>query len=230
MAPGRAREEVARSEAVADRPGADAHRIGRHLQEGVERDDLVHLAASDVHVVGESVRELHRDRADLAAHAAEVVEEARPLARELRKERREAQHVHAPSLFRARWPPECLRPRAPALVLEPTLAGCRPGVSSPRAAAERPVPRAASPRGARRPARGSAPGFARPGRRREARCPPGPRRAASASRSERRRPRRGTTPRPASTTSVRVARPARSSAKRASRSRKRGGGRSVSPE
>jgi hypothetical protein len=37
-------------------------------------------------VVGERVRELRRDRADLAPKAAEVVEEPRPLRRELRED------------------------------------------------------------------------------------------------------------------------------------------------
>ena len=87
-------EQLARAEAVAHRPGADANRVGRYLQEGVERDDLVHLAAADVHVVGDGVRELHRDRPDLAAHAAEVVEEACPLAWKLGEQRCEPQDVH----------------------------------------------------------------------------------------------------------------------------------------
>ena len=54
----------------------------------------MHLAAPDVHVVGERVGQLHRDRPDLAPDAAEVVEEARPLARELGEERCEPEHVH----------------------------------------------------------------------------------------------------------------------------------------
>ena len=56
------REQLARAEAVADRAGADADGVDRHLEERVERDDLVHLAAADVHVVGERVGELRRDR------------------------------------------------------------------------------------------------------------------------------------------------------------------------
>jgi hypothetical protein len=46
----------------------------------------VHLAAANVHPVGDRIRELGRDRADLAADAAEVVEEARSLRRQLREE------------------------------------------------------------------------------------------------------------------------------------------------
>jgi hypothetical protein len=77
------REEISRAEAVANRADADAHGVDGHLEERVEGDDLVHLAAAHVHVVGERVRELGRDRADLAADAAEVVEQARPLLRQL---------------------------------------------------------------------------------------------------------------------------------------------------
>ena len=77
------REERARAGAVADRSRADADGVGRDLQEGVERDDLVHLAPSDRHVIGERVRELRPDRPDLAAQPAEVVEQARPLRRQL---------------------------------------------------------------------------------------------------------------------------------------------------
>ena len=54
----------------------------------------MHLAAADVHVVGERVGQLHRDRSDLAADASEVVEQARPLARKLGKQRCEPEHVH----------------------------------------------------------------------------------------------------------------------------------------
>jgi hypothetical protein len=60
--------------AVADRPGADADDVDGLLQERVERDDLVHLAAADVHVVGQRVRELGGERADVAADPPEVVE------------------------------------------------------------------------------------------------------------------------------------------------------------
>ncbi len=89
-----AREKRSRAGAVADRPGAHPHRVDRHLQEGVERDDLVHLAAPDVHVVGERVRELGPDRADLAAEPAEVVEQASSLRRELAEHARQPKHVH----------------------------------------------------------------------------------------------------------------------------------------
>jgi hypothetical protein len=44
-------------------------------------------------VVGERVRELRSERPDLAANAAEVVEQPRALARQLRKELGEAQDV-----------------------------------------------------------------------------------------------------------------------------------------
>ena len=71
------------AEAVADGADADAHRVRRHGQEGVEGHDLVHLATADVHVVGDGVGELGRDRPDLAANAAEVVEEPRALGRQL---------------------------------------------------------------------------------------------------------------------------------------------------
>ena len=82
-----------RAHAVADRPGADAHDVHRLAQERVERDDLVHLAAADVHVVGDRVRELGGDRPDLAAHAAEVVEQPRPLDGQLGEERGQGEDV-----------------------------------------------------------------------------------------------------------------------------------------
>jgi hypothetical protein len=69
------------TEAIADRPRADAHDVGGEAQVRVERDDLGDLAASDVHVVGERVGELRRHRADVAADPAEVVEQARPFER-----------------------------------------------------------------------------------------------------------------------------------------------------
>jgi hypothetical protein len=84
------------SQTVADRPGADPDDSDRVLQERVERDDLVHLAAADVHVVGERVGELGSDRADLAAHAPEVVEQPRAGGRELREERGQGEDVRAP--------------------------------------------------------------------------------------------------------------------------------------
>ena len=80
--------------AVADGAGAGARDAGRHLQEGVERYDLVHLAPADVHVVGERVRELRRDRADFSPDPAEVVEQPRPVDRQLGKDRCEGERVH----------------------------------------------------------------------------------------------------------------------------------------
>jgi acetylornithine deacetylase len=53
----------------------------------------VHLAAAQVHAVGDRVGELGRERTDLATDAAEVVEEARPLGRQLLEERRELEDV-----------------------------------------------------------------------------------------------------------------------------------------
>jgi hypothetical protein len=55
----------------------------------------VHLAASDVHVVGEGVRELGRDRPDLAANPPEVVEQARAFGRKLGQERGQGEDVRA---------------------------------------------------------------------------------------------------------------------------------------
>ena len=69
------------AEAVADRPGADADDVDRQAQVRVEGDDLRHLAAADVHVVGERVRQVGRHRPDVAANPAEVVEQARAFAR-----------------------------------------------------------------------------------------------------------------------------------------------------
>ena len=54
----------------------------------------MHLAAADVHVVGERVRELRGDRADLAADAPEVVQQARPLLRQLVKNLGEPEDVY----------------------------------------------------------------------------------------------------------------------------------------
>jgi len=45
-------------------------------------------------VVGERVRELGRDRADLAADAAQVVEQARPLLRQLGENLGEPEDVY----------------------------------------------------------------------------------------------------------------------------------------
>ena len=54
----------------------------------------MHLAATDVHVVGERVRELRGNRADLAADAPEVVQQARPLLRQLGKNLGEPEDVY----------------------------------------------------------------------------------------------------------------------------------------
>ena len=75
-------EQVARAEAVADGAGAHANAVVRQLEVRVERDDLGHLAAADVHVVCERVGELGRHRPDAAADRAEVVEQLRALARQ----------------------------------------------------------------------------------------------------------------------------------------------------
>ena len=71
------------AEAVADRPGADPHHVDGQPQIRVERQHLGDLAAADVHVVGERVRELGRHWPDVPADPAEVVEQAHTLAREL---------------------------------------------------------------------------------------------------------------------------------------------------
>ena len=89
-----AREEVLRAQAVADGADADAHGAHWHAQERIEGNDLVHLAAADVHVVGERVRELRGDRADLAADAPEVVQQPRPLLRQLGKNLGEPEDVY----------------------------------------------------------------------------------------------------------------------------------------
>jgi hypothetical protein len=54
----------------------------------------VHLAAADVHVVRERVGELGRERADLAADATEVVQQPRPLLRQLGKNLGEPEDVY----------------------------------------------------------------------------------------------------------------------------------------
>ena len=88
------REQAARSCAVAHRTGAHAHRVDRNLQERVERDDLVHVAVAQVHPVGERVGELGRDRPDLAAHTAEVVEQPGALGGQLLEQSGEMEDVH----------------------------------------------------------------------------------------------------------------------------------------
>jgi len=87
-------EEILGAEAVADRADADAYSVHRHLEEGVEGDDLVHLAPPDRHVVGERVGELRGDRPDLAADPPEVVQQARPLLRQLGKNLGEPEDVY----------------------------------------------------------------------------------------------------------------------------------------
>jgi DNA-binding MarR family transcriptional regulator len=87
-------EQRTRSGAVADRAGAHADGVDGHLQEGVEGDDLVHVATAKVHPVGERIRELGGDRADLAPDAAQVVQQPRPLRRQLLEQAGEAEHVH----------------------------------------------------------------------------------------------------------------------------------------
>ena len=84
-----ARQEVAGAEAVADGADADSDGVDGDLEERVEGDDLVHLSAPDVHAVGDRVRELGRDRPDLAADPPEVVEEPGALGRELLEQRGE---------------------------------------------------------------------------------------------------------------------------------------------
>ena len=94
------RQQLARAEAVADGTRADAQRLERHAQERVEGGDLVHLAATDVHVVGERIGELGRDRPDLTPDASQVVEQASPLLRELSEQGRKAQDVDSAILSR----------------------------------------------------------------------------------------------------------------------------------
>ena len=52
------------------------------------------VAAAQVHPVGERVRELRRDRPDLAPQPSEVVQQPRSLRRQLLQQPRESQHVH----------------------------------------------------------------------------------------------------------------------------------------
>ena len=58
----------------------------------------MHVAVAQVHPVGEGVGELGGDRADLAAQAAEVVEQPRALRRQFLEQAGETEHVHASSL------------------------------------------------------------------------------------------------------------------------------------
>src|SRR5919106_1832495 len=96
-----AREQVPRAQAVAHGADADADCLRRHLEERVERDDLVHLAAPDVHVVGDRVGELGRERPDLAPHPAEVVQQPRPLPREDRQKLGELEDVYGSMIVNA---------------------------------------------------------------------------------------------------------------------------------
>ena len=52
------------------------------------------VAVTQVHPVGERVGELRSNRADLAAQPAEVVEQPRPLGRQLLEQAGEVEHVH----------------------------------------------------------------------------------------------------------------------------------------
>ena len=54
----------------------------------------MHVAVAQVHPVGERVGELGRDRPDLAADAAEVVEQPCALGRQLLEQGGEMEHVH----------------------------------------------------------------------------------------------------------------------------------------
>ena len=54
----------------------------------------MHVAAAEVHPVGERIRELRRDRPDLAPEPPEVVEQPRSLGRQLLEQAREPKHVH----------------------------------------------------------------------------------------------------------------------------------------
>jgi hypothetical protein len=55
----------------------------------------VYLAATDVHAVGDGVRELGSDRSGLATDAPEVVEKPRPLGRQLLQQGGEVEDVDA---------------------------------------------------------------------------------------------------------------------------------------
>ena len=54
----------------------------------------MHLAAPDVHVVGDGVGQLGRERPHLAPHTAEVVQQPRPLPRQARQELGELEDVY----------------------------------------------------------------------------------------------------------------------------------------
>jgi FdhD protein len=61
----------------------------------------VHLAAPDVHVVGDRVGELGRERPDLTPHPAEVVQQPRPLPREDRQKLGELEDVYGSMIVNA---------------------------------------------------------------------------------------------------------------------------------
>ena len=61
----------------------------------------MHLAAADVHVVGDGVGELGREGPDLAPHPAEIVQQPRPLPRQLRQELGELEDVYGSMIVNA---------------------------------------------------------------------------------------------------------------------------------
>ena len=123
-------QELLGSQAVADRTDADADGIQRHAQERVERDDLMDLAAADVHVVGERVRELRRDGADLPPHAAQVVEQAGARGRQLRQELGELQDVDSAD-DKPRIAPQALPERRLSLTVRRLLRFVSPARGGP---------------------------------------------------------------------------------------------------
>jgi len=88
-------ENVLRAHAVAHRADADADGVGRRAEERVKRDDLVYLAAADVHAIGDGVRERGVDRPDLPPDTTEVVEQARPLGWQVVEKRGQLEDVDA---------------------------------------------------------------------------------------------------------------------------------------
>ena len=87
-------EQILRAQAIAYRSDTDPNRICRDVQERVKGDDLVDFSTPDVHVIGNRIRKLGRDRPDVAANAPEVVEEPRPVFRKLGEDRRQLENVH----------------------------------------------------------------------------------------------------------------------------------------
>jgi hypothetical protein len=63
-------------------------------------------------VVGEGIRQLGRERADLAADAPQVVEQARPVGRELGQELGEPQDIDARMIIGRKSPPRRMSGRA----------------------------------------------------------------------------------------------------------------------